>query len=360
MESDKKDCLDIDGTIVGESCPTYFIADIAANHDGSLHRAKELIFLAAESGADVAKFQHFTAETIVSKYGFDHLRSGSSHQNTWKKSVYEVYDDASVDFSWTEELVKTCKEAGITFFTSPYSLELVDLVDPFVSAFKIGSGDITWHDMISHIAKKGKPYLLATGAAEMWEVEQAVEVGLRINKQMALLQCNTNYSANLENFRFLQLRVLEEYRKRFPKLVLGLSDHTPGHSSVLGAVALGAKIIEKHFTDDIDRSGPDHKFAMDPSTWHEMVERTRELEYALGSRNKHVEENEFETVILQRRAIRAKKSLQIGMKLSAADVIMLRPCPSEALAPYELKNVIGKRLSRDIEEGDLVLWSDLT
>ena len=122
------------------------------------------------------------------------------------------------------------------------------------------------------IAQKGKPVLLATGAATMEDVERAVATVLAYNRKLVLLQCNTNYTGSLENFRFINLRVLETYTIRYPHMVLGLSDHTPGHSAVLGAIALGARVIEKHFTDDNRRIGPDHSFAMNPRTWREMID----------------------------------------------------------------------------------------
>ena len=155
--------IQIEGKIIGKDHPTYFIADIAANHDGDLERAKELIHLCAEAGADAAKFQHFTASTIVSDQGFKSLGGQQSHQSKWKKSVFDIYKDASIAQDWTPILKETCSKAGITFLTSPYSYELVDKVDDFLSAYKIGSGDITWLGIVEYIASKGKPVLLASG-----------------------------------------------------------------------------------------------------------------------------------------------------------------------------------------------------
>lgn len=343
---------------IGPEHPCYFIADIAANHDGNLERAVELIHLAAEAGADAAKFQHFSAKTIVSDRGFKALER-QSHQAAWKKSVFEVYQDASVSLDWTPALVAACAQAGVSFFTSPYDFALVDAIDPFVPAFKIGSGDITWLEMIEHIARKGKPYILACGASTMAEVDRALAAGRAHNPQIALLQCNTNYTASLENFGYVNLRVLETFRARFPDLVLGLSDHTPGHATVLGAVALGASIVEKHFTDDTRRDGPDHRFSMDPVTWRDMVERTRELEAALGDGTKRVEANEAQTVVLQRRALRAARALPAGTRLSAGDVVPLRPCPAAGLPPSRAAEVLGKRIRRALAEGDLVALTDL-
>jgi sialic acid synthase SpsE len=351
--------LEIEGRRLGLDEPTYFIADIAANHDGNLDRAVELVHLAAAAGAHAAKFQHFAAETIVSDAGFRSLGDQLSHQAKWKKSVFEVYRDASVALEWTPTLKRACGEAGITFFTSAYSLDLVDAIDADVPAYKIGSGDITWLEIIRHIAGKMKPYILATGASTNTDVQRAVEAALAINPQLALLQCNTNYTASLDNFRFIQLNVLRTYREMYPGMVLGLSDHTPGHATVLGAVAVGARIIEKHFTDSVTRTGPDHAFSMDPVSWREMVDRTLELEQALGNGIKRVEGNETDTHVLQRRSIRLVGDVSRGTKLSRGSVSMLRPCPPDAVSPADVDEVVGKTTRRDMKGGDYLRWSDL-
>lgn len=351
--------LVINGQTIGEEHPIYFIADIAANHDGDLERAKDLIYKAAEAGADAAKFQHFKAESIVSDHGFKSLGGQQSHQAKWKKSVFEVYKDASVDLGWTAVLKETCDKAGITFFTSPYAFDLVDHIDPYVPAYKIGSGDITWLEIIEYIASKSKPYILATGASTMDDVLRAVETALCVNAQLALMQCNTNYTGSLENFRFIQLNVLRSYRAMFPEMVLGLSDHTPGHATVLGAVALGARIIEKHFTDDMGRTGPDHAFSMDPRAWRDMVDRTRELENALGCGIKQVEDNERDTAVLQRRSLRAARELPAGHVLTRADLTVLRPCPPDSIPPYRVHELIGRMLRRPKGSGEHFVISDL-
>jgi N-acetylneuraminate synthase len=351
--------INIAGKKIGLNRPTYFIADIAANHDGDLERAKDLIYLCAEAGADAAKFQHFTAGTIVSDHGFRSLGNQRSHQGKWKKSVFEVYQDASVNPDWTHVLKETCDKAGITFLTSPYSFELVDAVEPYVPAYKVGSGDITWLEIINYMAAKGKPLLLATGASMLDEVCAAMDSALALTRDIVLMQCNTNYTASLENFRYINLHVLKSYQAIYPEVVLGLSDHTPGHATVLGAVALGARVIEKHFTDDMKREGPDHTFSMDSRTWREMVDRTRELEAALGTAVKKVEENEKETVVLQRRSIRARSDLKEGTELSRDLLEVLRPCPGDALPPYRLNEVVGRKVIRNIKAGEHLRWSDL-
>jgi len=344
---------------IGINNPTFFIADIAANHDGNLNKAIDLIHLCAENGADAAKFQHFKADTIVSDLGFKKLKSKKSHQSTWKKNVYEVYKDASINLEWTKKLKKACDECGIVFFTSPYDLDLVDYVNKYVPAYKIGSGDITYLEIIEKIASKKKPVILATGASTLKDVDRAIKVILKKNSDICLMQCNTNYTAEIKNFNYINLNVLKTFAKKYPKIILGLSDHTIGHATVLGAIALGARMVEKHFTDKNDREGPDHKFSMNPRSWKEMIERSRELENSLGSGEKIIEKNENETVILQRRAIRTKTKLPKGLKLKSADLICLRPCPSNGILPFELKKIVGKTLKKNIEKGDLIKWKDL-
>ncbi len=344
---------------IGLNHPTYFIADIAANHDGELERAKLLIRLAKEAGADAAKFQNFQAHKIVSDRGFKTLGRQQSHQAKWKKSVFEVYKDASIPFEWTPALKEECDKQGIDYFSSPYDFEAVDMLESYVPAYKVGSGEIDWIEALEYIAAKGKPMLLATGAATIGEVQRAVHAILKLNKNLVLMQCNTNYTASLENFKYINLNVLKTYSLMFPKTVLGLSDHTPGHATVLGAVALGARVIEKHFTDDNNREGPDHLFSMNPKTWAEMVENTRRLEQALGSADKFITENELETVIIQRRCLRAARDISRGEVLTRSMIDVLRPATPGAILPDQLRNVIGLHAMENIPAGQEICWTDL-
>ncbi len=351
--------INIGEKIIGEGHPTYFIADIAANHDGDLERAKKLIKLAKEAGADAAKFQNFFAPKIVSDFGFHALGGQQSHQSSWKKSVFEVYKDASVPFEWTPVLKETCAKAGIEYFSSPYDFEAIEKLDAYMPAYKIGSGEIDWLEALEHMAKKGKPVILATGASTIGEVQRAVHAILAINRQLVLMQCNTNYTASLENFKYINLNVLKTYALMFPDVVLGLSDHTPGHATVLGAVALGARMIEKHFTDDNSREGPDHKFAMNPDSWTEMVENTRRLENALGSADKVVAGNEVDTAVIQRRCLRAARDLKAGEIITREMIDVLRPATPGAIKPDEIQKLIGLHVGHDIKFGKELYWTDL-
>lgn len=344
---------------IGKSHPSYFIADIAANHDGDLARAKELIFLAKEAGADCAKFQHFKASKIVSDLGFKSLGVSQSHQSSWKQSVYQVYEKFELNREWNNELAETALRAGIDFMTTPYDNDAVDAVDPLVLAWKIGSGDITYTPFIEYVSRTNKPIMVATGASSMDDVERAVNTILPINNQLVLMQCNTNYTGSIENFKYINLNVLKTYAEKFPTLILGLSDHSPGHSTVLGSIALGARVVEKHFTDDTNRDGPDHSFSMDPQSWRDMIERSRELEAALGDGIKRVEGNEEDTAVIQQRCLRARRNMEVGHILTTDDLEALRPASAGALRPYQLKDIIGKKITRKLEFGEHLSFRDI-
>ncbi|WP_425421124.1 N-acetylneuraminate synthase family protein [Phaeodactylibacter xiamenensis] len=343
---------------VGEN-DLYFVADIGANHNGSLDKAIKLIHLAKEAGADAAKFQNFQASRIVSQVGFEKLKGQLAHQSNWKKSVFEVYEDASINRDWTGTLKKECDKAGIDYFTSPYDFESVDLVDPFVDLYKIGSGDITWLEIIDYILEKKKPVLIATGASSEEDVRRVMDMAQSKTDQLVLMQCNTNYTGKDENFDHINLNVLKKFSEQYPNVMLGLSDHTAGHATTLGAIALGARVIEKHFTDDNDQEGPDHSFAMNPNTWRDMVDRSYELIRSLGDGQKVVEANEISSQIVQRRCIRAFDDIQEGQVIKRSDLIVLRPIPEDGIEPYKIDEVIGKMAITTIKSGYHLQWGQL-
>ncbi|WP_405574683.1 N-acetylneuraminate synthase family protein [Winogradskyella sp. Asnod2-B02-A] len=340
------------GNKIVDNNTLYFIADIGANHNGSLEKAIELIHLVKEAGADAAKFQNFSAKKIVSKLGFENMKGKLSHQSNWEKSVFEVYEDASINKDWTPILKAECDKVGLDYFTSPYDFESVDLVDPFVELYKIGSGDASWLEIIDYVLGKGKPTLLATGACDLEDVERMMKLALSKTNDIVLMQCNTNYTGSAENFKFCNLNVLKAYKEMYPNTMLGLSDHTSGHATVLGSIALGARVIEKHFTDNNDQVGPDHGFAMNPSTWRDMVDRSYELLAALGDGVKRVEDNEKQAYIVQRRCICAASNLKAGHVLSKEDLEPLRPIGEGGYQPYQLEELIGKELKKDIVFGE--------
>ena len=351
--------INIQGQKVGLQHPTYFIADIAANHDGDLQRAIELIHLAKQAGADAAKFQNFRAPKIVSDYGFKSLGGQLSHQAKWKKSVFEVYADAAIPFEWTPTLKDACDEFDIHYFSSPYDYEAIDMLDPYVPAYKAGSSLMSWPQAIVRMAQFGKPIMIATGDADIRDVERVMEQVLPVNKEVVLMQCNTNYTASEGNYDHLHLNVLKTYAAKWPGVILGLSDHTQSAAPVVGAVALGARVIERHFTDSNDREGPDHKFALNPDNWAHMVAEARILERALGSSEKFVAENEKETYIVQRHCLRASRAVKAGEIFTEDMLEILRPATPRALMAWDLPQVLGKKAASDLPFGKDLRWEDL-
>ena len=344
----------IDNVKIGSNTPTFFISVIGSNFDGDIQRAKNLILLSKKVGANAVKFQHYTASSLVSDPGFKSLGESLTHQKDWNESVYDTYKKASLNSSWTEELAKFSKKNDIIFFTSPYSESLVDAVNDHVPAYKIGSGDISNIKLIEKIAKLEKPILLATGASTFFEVKQAVDIIHKYNDKLVLMQCNTNYTSDKSNYKNLNLKVLETYKNIFQGVVLGLSDHTFDEISTLGAIALGAKVIEKHFTDSNDRVGPDHPFSLNPKTWPEMIKKAKILEQSLGNGDKKIEPNEKDAYTVQRRSICASRFIPKGKILQKEDLTFLRPLPSNGFHPYEIDKIVGKTLNKDIDINHII------
>ena len=334
----------------------YFIAEIGSNFDGSLKRAKDLIKLAKDCGSQAVKFQNYTANTLVSDKGFKKQESikNATHQSSWKNSVFDTYDKASLNCDWMEELAETAKENKIDFLTSPYSFDLIDKVHKFCNSIKIGSGDITYHEIIKYAASKNKPLLIGTGASTLDEVKQMMSLEALKNKDIVLMQCNTSYKGDFKEDKYQNINVLKTYKNLFPNVVLGLSCHSPSNIPVIAAVTLGAKVIEKHFTDDRNREGPDHKFALDPASWMKMIKEIRSLERILGDGIKRLEKNELDTVVVQRRSLYWSRAFNAGDIITENCVTSLRPCPKDAIGANEYVNILGKRLKKDVNGGDII------
>lgn len=325
------------------------IAEVGANHDGDLDRAVDLIRLAAAAGADVVKFQHFRTPYIVSGPGFRTLGK-VGHHASWSQSVEDVFRAAETPWDWTPGLKETCDEAGVEFLSSPYDLGCVDHLDPYVQRWKIGSGEITHRDLLRHVAQTGKPVLLATGASRLVEVLDAVEVLEGAGcPDLTLLHCTTNYSGDPALVASANLAVIP-YLRRLTGCPVGLSDHTRSLGLACAAAALGAVCLERHFTDDRHREGPDHHFAMEPADWLRMAMEVDAVGVALGEPRKVVTPAETEARVVQRRCWRATRALPAGHVLEHGDMMALRPCPENAYTP--MTNLIGAILDRDVTEGE--------
>ncbi len=345
--------IKIGNRLIGSGHPTYMIAEIGANFDGSIDKAKRLIDAAKEAGADCAKFQTFSTPKIVSEGGFSRMKLKGVH-GSWGRTVSEVFKDAEFPTEWHKEIADYCKNIGIDFSTSPYFKEAVDLcVDLEVPFIKIGSGDITWLEMLDYIARKGKPMMLATGDATLAEIDEAVRtIEATGNRDLILMQCITNYPSKIDS---ANVNVLKTYQSAFD-ILTGYSDHAPGPVVALASVVLGGCVIEKHFTLNKKDKGPDHPHSMEPQDFKQMVDYVREVERAMGSTRKEVVQEEEETVYVQRRCLYAKRNLVKGQIITEEDIDVLRP--ALGIPPKYKSVIIGKVCKENIEKGQPLFWEN--
>jgi sialic acid synthase SpsE len=344
----------IGNKLIGEGQPAYIIAEIGANFNGSLEQAKKLCDAAKEAGADCAKFQSFISEKIVSAKGFSKMNLKGVH-GTWDKSVSEVFKEVEFPREWHKEIKDYCDNIGIDFSTSPYDFEAVDLCEkldlPFI---KIGSGEITWLEMIDYVSKKNIPIIMATGDASLSEIDEAVNtIRNANNNKLVLLQCITNYPSQIES---ANINVLKTYQTAF-NVLTGYSDHSPGDIVILGSIALGGCVVEKHFTLDKKDKGPDHPHSLDLTEFSEMVKNIRLMETALGSSKKDVVEEEHETVIVQRRGLYAARDIMSGEKITKNDIDILRP--ALGILPKYKNIVVGKTAKININKGEPIYWKNI-
>ncbi len=346
--------IQIGKRLVGNGHPSYIIAEIGANFDNSLNKAKELCDAAKEAGADCAKFQSFISEKIVSAKGFARMQLKGVH-GTWGRPVNEVFKDAEFPREWHAEVMEYCNKIGIDFSTSPYDFEAVDLCEQLKVPFiKIGSGEITWLDMLEYIAKKNMPMILATGDATLSEIDDAIRtIESTGNNQLVLLQCITNYPSMIES---ANINVLKTYQSAFD-ILTGYSDHSAGDVVILGSIALGGCVVEKHFTLNKKDAGPDHPHSMDVAEMTSMIQHIRQLEMAMGSTRKFVVEEEAETVTVQRRGLYAARSIKQGQIITADDITTLRP--ALGILPKYKSVVVGKTAKVDIDANEPIFWDNL-
>ena len=360
-----KQVINIGKHRIGSKYPVYIISEIGSNFDGDLKRAKYLAKLSLEAGATAFKIQNFNAPQIVSKRGFQNLKI--SFQSKWQKTVFDIYKNAEFPRKWLKELSDYCKKIGIDFFSSPYDKEAVDLLEKiFVPAHKVGSGEIDNLDFLQYVAQTMKPIIIACGASTINEIETAISTIRNVgNNQIILLQCVTNYPSKIQDANIKAMVALKE---KF-NVEIGYSDHTTGKVSggddpldgltvPLAAVALGAKVIEKHFTDDRTRKGPDHPFAMEFKDFKKMVLAIRALETAMGDGIKKVMSSEKDTAIIQRRGIYAKKDIRKGNKIKLNMIEFLRP--AIGLRPCEVSKIEGKKAKQDIPAGSPLTIDDIS
>ena len=337
----------IDKRTIGTGEKPYIIAEISANHNGSLDRAKRLILSAKKSGADAVKLQTYTADTLT-------LKSTESdfiiNSGLWDgKSLYDLYEEAHTPWVWHEELFKTARDTEITIFSSPFDRTAVDLLEELdAPAYKIASFEIIDHDLISYAARTGKPMIISTGLASLLEIEEAVEIAQSNGcGDLALLHCLSSYPAPPEEYK---LHTIQKLRKQFG-LEVGLSDHTVGNLVPAAAVALGASIVEKHFTESTSGAGPDDSFSMDPKGLMNLRTGLDITWTSLGFDGYNRQESEVNNLRF-RRSLYFVKDLEAGDTLVEGDVRSIRP--GYGIAPKRLHEILGQKMPVSVSRGTAV------
>ncbi|MCF6463983.1 N-acetylneuraminate synthase [Clostridium sp. Cult1] len=336
--------------LVKKKC--FVIAEAGVNHNGDISIAKKLIDKAFEAGADAIKFQTFKAENLVTR---EAPKAEYQKETTGDGNQFQMLKKLELSFEEHIILKEYCIEKSITFISTPFDFESVDLLEKIgVPLYKVSSGDLTNLPLLSYIASKNKPIILSTGMANLGEVEEAVETIFETgNKNLVLLHCTSNYPTVYED---VNLRAMLTMKEAF-KLPVGYSDHTIGIEVPIAAVALGAKVIEKHFTLDKTMEGPDHKASLEPDELKIMVNSIRNIERAMGDGVKRCTENEKNTKRVARKSIVASKDIMKGETIKLNDINFKRP--EFGLKPKYVKLIIGKQARRNIKENEFILFDDL-
>lgn len=329
---------------------TFIIAEAGVNHNGSLDLALKLIDAAAEAGVDAVKFQTFKTENLVSKNA---EKASYQKQNTGSnESQFEMIKKLEIDEGTHIKLINHCKKRKIEFLSTPFDLESIDMLDKLgISKFKIPSGEITNLPYLRKIGSFGKPVILSTGMATMNEIKEALDVlfkaGLK-NDRITILHCNTEYPTPMVD---VNLRAMLTIRDHF-NITVGYSDHTLGIEVPIAAVALGATIIEKHFTLDRNMEGPDHKASLEPEELKQMVAGIRNIEKALGNGKKEPSPSEMKNKPVARKSIVAGEFIAKGDTLTENNLAIKRP--GTGISPMKWDKVVGKKANRDYNPDDII------
>lgn len=340
--------IKIGNKLIGEKEACFIIAEAGVNHNGLLKLAKRLVDRAKEAGADAVKFQTFKAENVATEKT---AMASYQKKNIGKKETQlEMLKKVELDYKDFIALKKYCDKRKIIFLSTPHSEDAVDFLEPLVPAYKIGSGDLTNLPFLERIAKKRKPIILSTGMATLNEVKEAVktikEAG---NNKIILLHCTSNYPCPFEE---VNLRAMQTLQKSFRDLLVGYSDHTLGITVPIMAVAMGARVLEKHFTLDKNLPGPDHKASLEPRDLKEMVRATRNAEKALGTGIKKPTSSEEKIKKIVRKSIVAKADIPKGAKITKDMLIIKRP--GTGVEPRYLIKIVGKIAKQNIKKDSLI------
>lgn len=340
----------------------FVIAEAGVNHNGDVERALAMVDVAKASGADAIKFQTFAADRLASPHAekaeYQKRETGDGDQHAMLKAL-EMSEEMH------RALIQRCAEVGIEFMSTPFDEEAADLLLGLgMARIKVPSGEIVSHPFLRHLAATDMPLILSTGMATLAEIQEALDVVARTREvhghtasmaeRVTVLHCTSNYPAEPDELNLRAMQTIAEATG----LPVGYSDHSLGIAVAPAAVALGAQVIEKHFTLDRALPGPDHRASLEPDELTEMIRNIRTVERALGSSEKRPSESELKVRAVARRSVAARGDLPSGHVLSMSDLILLRP--GTGIEPRDMERLVGRRLERALKAGDLFVWSDLS
>ncbi|MEX0330101.1 MAG: pseudaminic acid synthase [Puniceicoccaceae bacterium] len=343
--------ISIAGRKIGTGHPAYVIAELSANHNQSIERARELIQLAADAGADAVKIQTYTPDTMTIDCDNPHFTIGKG--TIWEgRTLYDLYGEAATPWEWTADLIATAKACGLTLFSTPFDDSSVDFLETMgMPAYKIASFELVDLPLLKRVAATGKPVILSTGMGTEAEIKEAVSTLKDAGcVELAVLKCTSAYPAPAEDANLALIPAMAEKLS----LPVGLSDHTLGHTVAVTATALGACIIEKHFTRSRSEKGPDSEFSMQPEEFKAMVERIRTAEKSIGVAEYRLSPKEQASRVF-RRSIFITADIEAGGLLTPDNCRVIRP--GYGMAPRELPNVLGKKVVAAVKRGTPLQWN---
>ncbi|WP_268123034.1 N-acetylneuraminate synthase [Roseivirga pacifica] len=344
--------IKIGASNIGENCPAYVIAEAGVNHNGDVELALDLVDAAKEIGADCVKFQTFKASSVITK-----TAPKANYQlkvTNPDESQFKMLEKLELNHKEYQRIIERCNEVGIQFLSTPYNMVDAEFLNEFnVDAYKIASGQLVEYSFLKDVAGLGKPLIISTGMANLSEIYTAVEaVKSTGNNDFVILQCTTNYPSRLEDSN---IRTIPALRSSLDELI-GYSDHVANNYACYAAVALGACVIEKHFTLDVNMAGPDHSSSLDPESFAELIRGIRAIEASLGSSVKKPSAIETENSIGMRRSIVANRTIKKGETFDKSMLTFKRP--ATGLKPGMLEEIIGKKAGCDLAE-DTILQMEM-
>lgn len=335
---------------IGGTCNTFIIAELSANHGHDINIVKKSLKAAKDAGADAVKIQTYTADTLTIDCDNDYFKLNTG--TIWDgRTLYDLYSEAYTPWEWHKQIMDYANDLGLIFFSTPFDKTAVDFLEKLnVPVYKVASFEIMDIPLVEYIASKGKPIIISTGVASLSDIEESVAACKRMgNDQIILLKCTSSYPSKIED---ANLNTISNMKETF-NVEVGLSDHTLGITVPVVSIALGAKVIEKHFILDKSIGGPDALFSLEPSEFKQMVDSVREAEKSLGQVDYSMTQKKKRNRLLGR-SLFVVKDVKAGEFFSEENVKSIRP--GYGLNPKHLKDILGKKAKQDIQRGTPVEW----